>query len=90
MADKIVPAMNALTPKRTLVNTFTEWYRSYYPGEKIPKLADMTAVVAKKYKVNADGHWIGFNIRMDMIISAGTSEASTDDELPEIEFQEDA
>jgi P4 family phage/plasmid primase-like protien len=89
MADKIVPTANALTPKRTLVNTFTEWYRSYYPGEKIPKLADVTAVVAKKYKINADGHWIGFSIRMDMITSVGTSEASTDDVLPEIEFQEE-
>lgn len=87
--DKIVPLSNALTPKRTLANTFTEWYRSYYPGEKIPKLHDMTAVIAKRYKMNGDGHWIGFSIRIDTISMVGMSEGSTDDELPDIEFIEE-
>lgn len=92
ISDKIVPTPNGLTQKRLLANTFTEWYRSYYPGDKIPKLQDMTAVISKRYRINTDGHWVGFSIRTEKMTSSGNSENSsinTDDELPDIDFVEE-
>ena len=93
--DKIVASVNAFTPNRILANTFADWYRSYYPGDKIPKIHDMTAVIAKRYRQNPDKNgWMGFSIRMDTMMNVGSgselsSAADTDEELPDIEFVEE-
>lgn len=90
--DKIVASANAFTPSRILANTFADWYRSYYPGDKIPKIHDMTAVIAKRYRQNVEKTgWMGFAIRMDtmMNIGSGSDLSSADDDLPEIDFVEE-